>query len=188
MKRGLLISILVLFLMVPIYSAGSFSISFTGNYLSPSDDDYKDIYGSSVFFPELKLGYKIFNNFYLWAGYGMFSATGETPELKEETKSNQNFLSFGAGYNGDFTKKLGYIVELGAVSISYKEEAMELEISKKAFGFRADVGLVYNISSTFFAVVSAGYMSASDTITVEGEDVKVKLGGVKGGIGVGIKF
>jgi len=188
MKRGFLASILVLLLMIPAYSAANFSVSFTGNYLSPSDSNFKDTYGSGVFFPELKLNYKVFNNISLWAGFGLLSKTGETPGLGEEAKSSQNIISFGVGYSGDFNPKFGYKVEVGAAYFSYKEEAMETEISDSAFGFRGDFGIVYNITATFFAEITAGYMSASDTLTVLGEDVDIDLGGFKAGIGVGIKF
>lgn len=188
MKRGFLISLLVLLLMVPVYSAGGFSISFTGNYLNPSDDYYKETYSSGVFYPELKLGYEIAGNFSLWAGFGIISKNGATPELKAEAKSSQKLMSFGVGYNGDFSKKLGYKVELGAVYFSYKEEAMEVEVTGSAFGFRTDMGIVFNISGTFFAEIIAGYISASDTVTLAGEDVDIKLGGYKGGIGIGIRF
>jgi len=188
MKRGFLISLFVLLFMVPVYSAGGFSISFTGNYLSPSDEDYKDTYGSGVFFPELKLGYEIVNSFSLWAGFGIISAKGNTPVLDADAKSNQSLMSFGVGYNGDFSKKLGYKVQLGAVYFSYKEEAMEVEVTGSAFGFRADAGVVFNITGTFFAEIIAGYLSASDTVTLEGEDEDIKFGGLKGGIGIGIRF
>ncbi|MCK5058838.1 MAG: outer membrane beta-barrel protein [Candidatus Aminicenantes bacterium] len=188
MKRGFLISLLVLLLMVPLYSAGDFSISFTGNYLSPSDDDYKKTYGSGVFYPELKLGYEIAGNFSLWAGFGILSAKGNTPILEAEAKSSQKLMSFGVGYNGDFSRKLGYKVELGAVYFSYKEEAMEVEVTGSAFGFRADAGIIFNITGTFFAELTVGYISAGDTVTLEGEDEDIKFGGVKGGIGLGIRF
>lgn len=188
MKRGFLTSILVLLLMVPIYSAASFSVSFTGNYLSPADTNFKDTYGSGVFFPEVKLNYKVFNNISVWAGFGLLSANGETPGLGEEAKSTQNIISFGLGYSGDFTPKLGYKAEAGAAYFSYKEEAMGVEISDSAIGFRADVGIIYNITGTFFAEITAGYLSAGDTLTVFGEDVDIDLGGFKAGIGVGIRF
>jgi hypothetical protein len=188
MKRGFLISLLVLFLMAPLYSTGDFSISFTGNYLSPSDKDYKKTYSSGMFYPELKLGYEIAGNFSLWAGFGILSAKGTTPVLKAEAKSSQKLMSCGVGYNGDFSQKLGYKVEIGAVYFRYKEEAMEIEVTGSAFGFRADVGVVFNITGTFFAELIAGYISAGDTVILEGEDVEIKLGGFKGGVGIGIRF
>lgn len=188
MKRGFLASVLVLLLIVPIYSAVNFSVSFTGNYLSPADTNFKDTYGTGVFFPELKLSYKVFNNISVWAGFGLLSVTGETPGLLEDAKSSQNIISFGVGYSDNFTPKMGYKVEVGAAYFSYKEEALEEEISDSATGFRADFGIFYNITDTFFAEVIAGYMSASDTLTLFGEDVDIKLGGFKGGIGVGIRF
>lgn len=186
MKKGILISFLVLSFIVPISAAGGFSVSFTGNYLTPADEGYKDVYGSGKFFPELKLGYKVFNGIYLWTGFGLLSATGETLELKLEAKSNQNFMSFGVGYNKDFSPKFGSKIEVGAVYISYKEESMETEVTGSAFGFRIDAGFVYNITRTFFTEVVGGYISAGDK--VEEYDADLKLGGFKAGVGIGVRF
>jgi long-subunit fatty acid transport protein len=141
-----------------------------------------------VFFPELKLNYKIFDNISVWAGFGLMSASGETPGLGEKAKSNQNIISFGVGYSGDFTPKLGYKVEAGAAYFSYKEEALELKVTGSAFGFSVDAGIVFNITDAFFAEVLAGFISANDTVIVEGEGVDIKLGGLKAGVGIGIRF
>lgn len=93
MKRSILflLSILLLF-NLSIYSNEKFMISFSGNLLSPSDSNFKDIYGSLIFYPELNIGYKVYKNFYLWAGYGFLTKNGITPVLELETKSTQNYI------------------------------------------------------------------------------------------------
>ena len=188
MKKGVIVSFLVLLLMAPVYGAGKYTVSLTANFLSPADGDYKDVYGSGVFFPELKLGYKISGNFSLWGGLGLLSAEGSTPVLDEDSKSNQNFISFGAGYNKNLKEKLDFKFELGLAYVNYREEALGEKISDSAFGFKLDAGLLYTISNSFFAVVELSYLCARDTLTFEGEEVKIKLGGLKGGIGVGVRF
>lgn len=184
MKRGLLALFLIFLFMVPIHMAG-FSISVTGNYLSPADENFKKYYGDSIMFPEVKLRHTIFGGISLWAGYGMFSKTGTTgPVLQVESKTTQSFISFGLGYNGSFASKFGYIIEVGGVSFQYKEEAMGEELSDSAFGFRADLGLTYKVAGPVFLELTLGYLSASDTVN----GIDITLGGMKAGAGVGVSF
>ncbi|MCK4766253.1 MAG: hypothetical protein KAW12_28925 [Candidatus Aminicenantes bacterium] len=184
MKRGLLALFLVILFMAPVHMAG-FSISITGNYLSPADENFKTYYGNSIIFPELKLRHKIFAGISLWAGYATFSAAGTTgPVLQVETKSIQSYISFGLGYNGNLSPKLGYIIEVGGVSFKYKEEAMGEAVSDTAFGFRADLALTYKIVGPLFVELTVGYLSGSDTIN----GIDIKLGGMKAGAGLGVGF
>lgn len=150
----------------------------------PSDKDYKEIYGKSVFYPEFKAGIKTFGDFYIWAGYGFLSESGTTRVLEMEAKSKQHYISFGIGYIRNIIKEIGFKVEIGGFNVSYKEEAMDEEITDSAFGFRADGGIIFNLSKYVFIETSAGYLTASDTI----EDKSIKLGGFKAGISIGLKF
>lgn len=184
MKKIIAATLLTLLLMGAGYGMGQFSLTFSGNILGPADKDFKDIYGNTVFFPEMQVSLKVFNGVCVWAGYGLLSATGTTPILEEEAKSTQNILSFGAGYLGDFSKKWSYKILAGAAYFTYKEEALGLVVEDNAFGFRVDLGLLHNFTNTFFAELSLGYMAASDTVM--GQDIK--LGGTKAGFGIGIRF
>ncbi len=188
MKRIFLISLLVVLLMGTMFAAGNISISFTGNLLGPADKDYKDIYGSGIFLPELKLSFGFTNNLFVWGGLGILNANGTTPVLEEEAKSSQTILSLGAGYKGDFTPTIGYKIEAGAAYFSYSEESMGLKVNDNAIGFVLNLGITYKITPTFFAELLTGYLLGSDTLTVEGETTDVKLGGFKAGAGIGITF
>jgi len=162
----------------------NFQLRFTGNYLVPADSGYKDIYGKSMFYPEFKAGYAFSSNFYLWAGYGFLNRTGETPVLKLEAKSSQSFISLGLGYLGAFSDAFGYFAELGLANASYKEEAMGVEESGSVLGFRADLGLTYAVASPLFISLEAGYISTSKKVN----SVTIKPGGLKLGLGLGLRF
>jgi len=184
MKKILFVSLMVFVLCASVFSGEKFMVSATGNYLYPSDSGYKDVYGSSLYYPEFKAGYKLYNGFYIWAGYGFFSEKGTTTELGQKAKSTQNFLSFGIGYNGKFSGKLEYKAELGGFNADYKEEAMGEEVTGNSVGFGVETGILYRVWSSFFIKISAGYLSASDKV----EEVEIKLGGFKAGIGVEARF
>ena len=184
MKKTLIMLFILGIISGALQAGQKFSASITGGILFPGDSGYKDVYGKSAFFPELKAGYALSDRFYLWAGYGFLGKKGETPVLKLEAKSSQHFLSLGAGYRGKLTAQLGYEADLGLMIVAYKEEAMETSASGTAFGFRADAGLTYALTGPVFAVAELGYLYSSDK--VEGETVKP--GGFKAGLGLGVKF
>ena len=162
----------------------SFHIRFTGNLLMPADSGYKDVYGKSLFYPELKAGYALSADFYVWAGYGFVNKKGETPVLKLEAESTQSFVSLGLGYGGPVSDALGCFVELGLVNAYYKEEAMGEKESGSVLGFRADLGLTYTVASPLFISLEAGYISTSKKVN----SVTIKPGGLKAGVGLGVRF
>lgn len=161
-----------------------FFIEVNGNFLFPGDSGYKDVYGSSLFYPGFEAGFKVVKDIYIFAGYGMIKDTGTTPVLGEEAKSSQNMISFGVGYSGEFSDKFGYRIGIGGVSFSYKEEALGEEVSGSKIGFLLKGGVFYNLGETFFISTSLGYSFASDTVN----GVDIKLGGLQVLIGLGARF
>lgn len=182
MKKYLLIIGIIVILSGLLLGEGKIIIAASGNLLMPADANYKDIYGGSVFFPEFKLGYRMFNNGYLWASVGFFSKEGETIKLGLSADSSQTLISFGGGYTFHLSEKAGFNAELGLVSFSYKEEALDLEVSDSAIGFVVNGILIYKLSDKFFLQAIIGYASAADTV----DDTEIKLGGFKSGIGLGV--
>jgi hypothetical protein len=189
MRKIKTIFVLILVTSIWLLPAGQLMVNVSANVLKPNDEGYRDTYGNSLFYPELKLGYKVMQDFYLWGGFGYLSVNGTTiGDLQLDSKSTQTILSLGIGYNGKLGKSLDYMLELGACSFNYKEEAMDMEISDSAIGFRVDGTLAYCLGKGFYAGLVLGYMTASDTIKFEGVNYDIKLGGLKAGIVLGIKL
>ncbi len=186
MKHFMSVAVILVFIFAanPLAGQGKFMASVSGNVMLPADGNYKDVYGDTVFFPELKLSYKVSNGFYIWGGYGMVSATGETVLLKLDAESKQNYLSLGGGYNGALSGSLEYFVDVGAVLVSYSEETMGEKISDDAIGFRIDGSVLYHIGGSLLGGVNVGYVYATDTI----EDFSIKIGGFKGGLTLAVRF
>ncbi len=184
MKKTLSLLFLLVLVSGAPQAAENFSTAITGGALFPGDSGYKDVYGKSAFFPELKAGYALSEKIFVWAGYGFLYKKGETPVLKLEAKSSQHFLSLGAGYRGKLAGQLGYEADLGLMIVAYKEEAMETSASGTAFGFRVDAGLTYVLFGPVFAVADVGYLYASEKVNGE----TIKPGGFKAGLGLGVKF
>ncbi|MBN2199140.1 MAG: outer membrane beta-barrel protein [Candidatus Aminicenantes bacterium] len=182
-KTGILI-VAVTVVLSSLCGGQTFTVSLGAGIQSPADSGYRDIYGRSVFLPEIKGGISLSPSLYVWTGYGLVTAKGETPELKSAAESSQNFLSLGGGYQGALSDSLGFKAELGLADVFYKEEALGETVSGSALGFTAGAGLTYALGKMFFLQAEAGYLLAQKTIN----DVKVKMGGLKAGLGAGIRF
>jgi hypothetical protein len=154
------------------------------DYLSSVDKNYKEVYSSGSLFLQAKVGFRLARNFYIWTGYGTISVEGIIPEVNSIAKASQNFFFFGLKYTRDFSKKLGYKIEAAAVRVRYKEEALELEATGSTMGFSFETGVVFNLGKRLFSELSAGFLSARDILI---ED-RVKLGGFKTGLVLGVKF
>jgi len=183
-KNFVVFVVLFLFLSLFVYARNSGFLNIKGNYLFPADESYKDTYSSSVFLPEVKAGFNLSNNIYIWGGYSFITKSGETPVLKIETESTQGFIMAGVGYENGLTEKLFINIFGGASYINFKEEAMGTEVSDTAFGYNLGAELRYNLSKTIFVNTGVSYIYGKDTV----EEVDVKLGGFIAGVGAGIRF
>jgi hypothetical protein len=161
-----------------------FSVVATANILFPSDSGYTDTYGSARFYPEIRLTYALGKRFFLYAGYGLLSASGTTPGLGVDASSTQHIFSLGGGIGGPLTGKLSYKLGLGLFLDAYKETALDTEVTGSGIGFRADAGLFYGLSPKLSAQLGLGFLSGSDDV----EGMSIKLGGFRLGAGLGYKF
>lgn len=196
MKRILSIILMVFFLLFHVGvdcfacegrggdTRGRLMLVVSGNFLSPTDDGFRAIYSKGVVYPGLKAGYRVSRSIYLWAGYGFFSIKSETPVLRLDTQATQHFLSAGLGYMFHISPKIDYIGELGIFSGGYREESMGEVLKGSALGFALNNGLLFRLNRRFYVELSLGYLTASDTV----EDVKIKLGGIRTGLGLGVRF
>jgi hypothetical protein len=181
---GQVIFLLFLVLNVSLtgFAADRVMVVAGGSYYVPRDQNFKELYGEAQFYPELKIGVRAFGKFSIWAAYGILSSTGETPVLHLESDVTQHFFSAGLGYRFPLAKKVALQVEPGLFYVRYKEKLLEEEMGDSTVGFRFSSGLLYYLSRHIFMEFSVGVLTASDTI----DDISIKLGGVKAGLGVGL--
>lgn len=174
-------------------------IYVTANYMIPPERVLKDVYGSRLFTPELKVGYKFYRAFYIWGGFAFSTKKGKSinfpfSEDPSPAKWKQTFLSLGLGYSGDMSIKFGYKAEVGMFYVSFRDEMEPIgergglvdtfSESGTTVGVRIGGAAIFKISDQLFTEVSLGYLYASDKIN----DISIQLGGLKAGIGLGIRF
>ncbi len=73
----------------------SFFVEASGRLLMPSDSNFRDTYGSSHFYPEVKAGVEIFKSVYVWGGYGFLSKSAQLTiydVITEDIPANQHLL------------------------------------------------------------------------------------------------
>jgi hypothetical protein len=183
-KKNVLAVSIILILFSTVQAGNSFGFSIIGNYLIPSDGDYKTIYGEGMIYPELKFEFTVFKGLSIWLGYGYLTANGVIPILEYDAKSNQHHLSLGAGYTLRFFDFMGAKIQLGSFNVYYIEKTTDIEETGLAFGYRADLALMFNLGDHFFLGLSGGYMHAGKSLYGR----TVKFGGFKGGLEFGILF
>jgi hypothetical protein len=165
-----------------------FFLTLTGNYMVPAQDNFSEIYGGGALSPGVKAGYKFYRSFYLWAGYEFLSKNGATPLFEEESKWKEAFLSGGIGYHGNMSAAFAYKLEIGLFSAAYTEEAFGEEVTGSGLGAGINGALVFKAGDRLFMEFFIGYITASDNIENDIEDITLKLGGLRGGVGLGIRF
>ncbi len=162
-----------------------FFLSINGCYMVAAEGNFKEIYGKGIFFSGFKLGYRLYRAFYLWSGYQMASQKGNTPLFAEPSKWRQGLVSLGVGYSGNLSILLGYRFEVSAVYAHYKEETFGETFSGNSVGIGLQVAGMIKLSPPFYTEVFFGYLIISDSLD---EGLSLKLGGLKGGFGIGLRF
>jgi hypothetical protein len=154
------------------------------NFFSSANADYRQVYGQSVFMPEIKITRLVYRNFTAWGSFGFISKNGYIKEVDEKAHIRQTMLSFGFGYAHKMSAGLRLRGELGLAYISSKEEAMDLTQKCSGLGWKIGANLDYFISKKIFVTLTTAYSQASD----ETEAGKVELGGAQVGAGLGFAF
>ena len=183
------IAFLLLSLAAGLGAAGrKFSVMAGAGVLLPIDADFKELYGSALFCPELKLSYEIMPRFCVWLAGSSASATGVLPELGDEIKASQTFLSLGAGWE---TKRWGRLqADVGAAFLMAhsREKAMGASPSKSAPGFDARSGLRVFVSESVFVGLNVGFAGAWTTVDAGETDKDIVIGGMRIGGALGFRF
>lgn len=155
-----------------------------GNYLRPAESRFENIYGSGPIYPGIAGGYKFSRNWYIWGGYSFFSKNGKSAVLQKPSKWKQAYSSLGIGYYWDKTIRLAWRVGGSAMYVNFSEEAFDDKVTANTFGVGFEAAGIYKINRLLFTEISLAYLYASDTV----EEIEIKLGGLKAGIGLGLRF
>ena len=184
-KRASIVFLALVFLGVSgILSCETLNIAVTGNLFRPADSNFRDLYGSSAFFPEIRVEKSFHLGLSLWGSYSGFSKDAKSAVLGLAIESKQSLYGFGLSYKIPLKETLKLRLEAGLFADHHKEEGMGVKASGTAIGLRAGCGLVHKLAGPLSLLGELSYMKASDT--VEGEDFD--LGGLRFGFGFGLSL
>jgi hypothetical protein len=182
MKRLLLIFSILLFLS-GIITAGDTIIEIKGSYFSPSNEDFRDIYGGGLMFGgEITVG--IYKNLSFWLGLCFFSKNGVLSFTREET--NIKNTQFGGGLKYNFFSR-GSINVYGGLGLDHfhsKESNVIGEATKNKLGLIGKLG----INILIFKKLNVDLFLDYTYCKVKPPDFGVNIGGISTGIGLGYQF
>jgi hypothetical protein len=161
-----------------------FFVSVAGKYMLPASENFGEIYEKGVYYPAITAGYKFSRGIYIWSGYGFLSKSGIVPVFEEPSKWAQNFLSLGLGFFKNISITFALKAELGVSYIGFTEETFDETVTGSTVGVRIGAAWMFKVTDLLFSEISIHYLHASSTVN----DISLKLGGLKAGIGLGLRF
>jgi len=177
--------IFVLILMVILCSATSMAAVSFGlrlAYFSPSDPDFRTIYGGGGMFGGDAL-FSLSKSLDLWLDAGYFGKTGGLSYTLEETKLTLVPIGVGLRYRILPGKVVPY-VGAGVRYIFYGEKNLLGEINSGGVGFVGKAGLTVALSDHFGLDIQAAY----STCKMQPADFEFNVGGFEFGAGLVYSF
>ncbi len=186
MKKALITTFLLLTLFSFSFGKINGFSEISLNLLLPADQNFKDAYSNTVFLPSLYAGIHIYRDFFVWAGYRLFTQKGETTALKDEIKYTEYDTGVGLGYSKELNESLSVAIYSGFYFIAFKEELTGSEkVSRDStLALTAGVSVKYKIKNPFYVLIGANYTGGQNN----SYNPPAKLGGIIAKAGFGINF
>ena len=182
MKKTILFIAFFMIMSVAI-GATSIRIEAKAKYFNPSEQAFKDIYGSGMMYGG-EIGIGIWQNFEICVTGNYFSKTGELTFTKEQTKLRITPLGIGIKYVHPVGSKINIYGGIGINYYSYKEENPIGDVSTNKIGYIGTIG-------TFITVIDGLYIDLfldySDC-KIKPEELSANIGGLGVGAGIGYRF
>lgn len=182
LMKKLTLIIAIAILLSGLADASDFTLKVKGNYFSPSEKAFKDIYGGGwVYGGEANFG--IWKNLKLWVGTSFFSKKGELSFTGEETKVR--IIPIGGGVK--YVSSVGGINYYSGIGINYylyKETNPIGDASKGGFGIVGIIGSFMKVTGGLIIDLYINYSYCK----MKPADYRINIGGFEAGIGIGYEF
>ena len=153
--RGVLIFCLATIMFPCLTYAEGFFIEAKGSYYQPTDQYFKDIYGSGMTYGG-EIGITLWKGIGIWAGGDYFSKKGELTFTEESTEIKIIPLYAGIKYQLREGKIAPYI-GLGIGYFQYKETNPLGKVDKGDIGYIGQVGCLFKIIGGLFFDIKGSY-------------------------------
>jgi len=187
MKKALVL-FSVFFLMMGLVGnafAGEFKACLHTNYYALTDPIYKDVYGSGGMMFGGSLSYDFLKKFELRAEYNYFQKTGKMTFIKEDVTLTLTPIILGVRFH-ILDKNVSPYIGAGLGILLYKEKLPERleQVSEKTISYHFEGGSYLNLTQKLFIDLNIRYALAPTQPFNE----KIRLGGLRAGIGIGYTF
>lgn len=215
-KNLLLVFFFIILVRVPVFAQDTdqprikrkfLTITVKGNYYSISDPLFEELYDPTQYFPEGEIQLRLSGNLYMWGSYALVSGSRDWYEWSDKGLVDPDFLwentlkkhhySLGAGYFIGLLEPGEFCInfQLGVTLITNQDLSEKFQISSGTltdsisesetdFGINGELGISYTFWKNLFAEAFVGYLYASEVI----EDEREEIGGLRLGLGLGIRF
>jgi hypothetical protein len=182
MKKTILFIVFFTIISVAVGTA-SVRIEAKAKYFMPSEQAFKDIYGSGVMYGG-EIGIGIWQNFELCVTANTFTKNGELTFTEEET----TLKIMPAGIGIKYVHPAGATVDIyGGIGISYysyKEENPIGNVSTNKIGYFGTIGTYVKVIDGLFVDLFLDYSYCK----IKPEELSVNIGGLGVGAGIGFEF
>jgi hypothetical protein len=179
MKKRVLTLLMIGALALPA-AAASFGVKAV--YLMPSEQAFKDIYGSGPMFGA-EIGFRLTGPISAYVEGMYFKRTGELTYTKEST--TLTLMPFGAGARYDFTKGPAVVYAgAGLRYYSYKEKNVIGTATASGIGFVGIAGVNVRVMRGILLDVRAAFSSCK----LSPADFSINVGGIELGGGLIVEF
>ena len=176
--KKLTISILILLILPGMIRAENFFAGLQTGYFSPSNEVFKEIYGSGFYFSG-ELGIDTWKRTALFLGLRYFSKKGELSYTKEEATLKIIPIHLGVRLRLSEQK----IVPFLGASISlnfFRENVPSQTVLDTKLGFLVETGIFIRISKRYFIKFDFNYNHCQ----IKPFHTRINIGGINAGFGL----
>jgi hypothetical protein len=184
MKKRIVIVFIAAFLSLFLINFPAFAthIEVKALYFQPTEQAFKDIYGSGMSFGG-EVNIPVFKGFHIWIGAEYFTKKGELTFTKETTEIQITPIYGGLKYIFPGRKIMPYL-GVGVGYFQYKESNPIGTVKEGKIGYVAQAGLLLCLFGSVLVDFQAGY----NVCKIKPQEIEADIGGLKAGIGLGISF
>ena len=151
-------------------------------YFQPTDQDFKDIYGSGMSIGG-EVNIDVFNGLNVWMGAEYFTKKGELTFTKEDTEIQIIPIYAGLKYIFQGPRIMPY-VGVGLGYFQYKESNPIGTVKEGKIGFVTQAGLLLHLFGPALLDLQVGY----NICKIKPQELEANIGGLKAGIGLALSF
>lgn len=171
----------------PLFAEFESSVEIRSAAFFHSSERFREIYGNVGASYQLEASTKLYDCLDGWANFDWFSKHGKSEGFNDPTRVSIANISLGIKFPYQFCEKftayIGIGPSLSRIWLKNKSQCGNEKVSKLVIGGVLKTGVYYFISRHVFIDVFVDYLYQPVHF-----ETNVAIGGIKTGIGVGVKF